>query len=422
VAENNGAPGSQSTLRGVEQLELLGVHAKRVERPANEKEAQSVLAAASAEGLSVLPCGGGTAMGAGVLPETVDMAFDTTALDRVLAFDSQNLNLAVLAGMTIDGLNRHLAGVETGFYLPLDPPLSRRATIGGTYASNGSGPMRLLYGTVRDLALGVRGIDAQGREVGFGGKTVKNVSGLDMTRFLVGSAGSLGVITSISFRVLPMPEAASLCELSFRTEEDVEKFLSDLRKSVLIPSAVVLDDSPTGAAEGFRVLAGFEGHPKAVERQTRELVSMAQTFGGAGEAQPGREPMIEALRLAVDPQDPDVCPLTLKVSVPIARGTRTCAALRGVSKESGVATKTALLAGNGVVFVHATEAGEEALIQLIRGVKELVEPDDGHVAPVRASRAVLSQWGPRVDSTLERLVLRPVKEKLDPAGMLPPII
>ena len=111
--------------------------------------------------------------------------------------------MTVLAGTTLNGINEFLAGQGNGFFLPLDPPFSERATIGGVYASNGSGPSRLRYGAVRDQVLGVRGIDAQGGEVGFGGKTVKNVSGYDLTKFLIGSAGSLCLITAAIMRVYP---------------------------------------------------------------------------------------------------------------------------------------------------------------------------------------------------------------------------
>jgi glycolate oxidase FAD binding subunit len=218
------------------QLETLGVHAKRLEKPSTEREAQRILARAARERMTVLPVGGATALGTGVLPEAVDLVVDTTGLAKILVFDPRNLNLAVLAGMTLDAINEQLAQHERGFFLPLDPPLSHQASIGGIYAANLSGPSRLRYGTLRDQALGVRGVDAQGREVGFGGKTVKNVSGYDLTRFFIGSAGSLCLITSLSLRVYPLPEASSLCDLSIENLEGLEKFLSALRASVLIPS------------------------------------------------------------------------------------------------------------------------------------------------------------------------------------------
>ena len=220
-------PGSVSP--GVWGLQSLGVEVQQLEKPPGEKEAREILARAFQGRRTVFPCGGGTGLSAGVLPQRVDLALDTTGMDKVVDFDPLNLNLEVSAGMTLDRINEFLAGQEKGFFLPLDPPWSNRATIGGVYAANSSGPMRLRYGTLRDLVLGVRGIDSRGREIAFGGKTVKNVSGYDLTKFLIGSAGSLCLVTSVTIRVYPLPEASSLFDLVFGTLEELEKFLTALR-------------------------------------------------------------------------------------------------------------------------------------------------------------------------------------------------
>ncbi len=408
---------NEATPRGIRALESLGVRVKHVEKPAEEREARQILAKVFREKLTVFPCGGGTALASGVLPETVDIALDTTGMSRVLAFDPRNLNLAVSAGMTLEGIKEFLGGQEKGFFLPLDPPMVQRATIGGVYAANASGPSRLRYGTVRDQVLGVRGTDARGNEVGFGGKTVKNVSGYDLTKFFIGSAGSLCLITSISLRINPLPDSASVCELTLGSLEELEKFLSALRTSVLVPSAVVVE--PTGAA--FRVVAGFEGHPQAVDRENKDLLALAGKFGGAGEGRVGREAMMQALRAAVDPPGVGLDILTLKISVPIGQGARTLAAIGKLAQECGLAAKTTLYAGNGVILLYVTAQGD-AVSRLINGVRELGRSSGGYTSPVHLHRTLLSRWGPRVDSGLHQFVLRPIKEKLDPSGVFPPIL
>ncbi len=402
---------------GIRALESLGVRVKHVEKPAQEREAQQILAKALKEKLTVFPCGGGTALASGVLPETVDIALDTTGLSRVLAFDPRNLNLAVLTGMSLEAINEFLGVQEKGFFLPLDPPMVQRATIGGVYAANASGPSRLRYGTVRDQVLGIRGVDARGNEVGFGGKTVKNVSGYDLTKFLIGSAGSLYLLTSISLRIHPLPDSASVCELTLGSLEELEKFLSALRTSVLVPSAVVVE--PKGAV--FLVVAGFEGHPQAVDRENKDLLALAGQFGGAGESREGREAMVQALRRAVDPPEAGPDGLTLKVSAPISQGPRTLAAVGKLAQECGLVAKTTLYAGNGMILLYVTAQGD-AVSRLINGVRELGRSSGGYPSPVHLHRTLLSGWGPRVDSGLHQFVLKPIKEKLDPSGVFPPIL
>ncbi|GAB4275914.1 MAG: FAD-binding oxidoreductase [Deferrisomatales bacterium] len=412
MADRPGDGGSAPAAFGVGEVERLGVAVRRAERPGSEKEVQTLLAAAHREGWTVLPVGGATSPGVGVLPETVDLAVDTTGLDRVLAFDCQNLTLAVLAGMTVDAVNGFLAEQGRGFFLPLDPPQSDRATLGGCYGANASGPLRHLYGTLRDQVLGVRGVDARGREVGFGGKTVKNVSGYDVTKFLVGSAGSLALITSISLRCLPIPEASALCEAGFADPTGpVEAFLSELRGSVLVPSAVVLTEGPAG---GCRALVAFEGHPGAVERQVRDLEALVRRHGGTAQCRDGRQALQAALREAMDPEPLGPDRISVKVCVPIAAGARTLAALRPLVDSP---RKLALLAGTGVIHVSAA-AGEGVPAERVRA---LARAEGGHAVPVRGHRSPLGAWRSRGDDPVARYVLGPLKEQLDPTHVFPPI-
>jgi glycolate dehydrogenase FAD-binding subunit len=408
-------------------LESLGVRVKRTERPAAEKEAQRILGQAFKEKWTVLPCGGGTSLAAGVLPETVDMVLVTTGMNRVLAFDPRNLNMAVSAGMTLDQVNQFLAGQENGFFLPLDPPQSYRATIGGAYAANSSGPLRLRYGTLRDQVLGVRGADSQGREVGFGGKTVKNVSGYDLTKFFIGSAGSLCLITSLSLRVYPLPESSSLCDLIFGTLEELEKFLGALQRSVLIPSAVVVTGLSGGPGVSdtvgmrFRVMIGCEGLSQAVERQNRDLLKLASEFGGLGDARTGRDTMIRGIRSTVEPDRFLEDPLFLKISVPIIQGLRTFAVIHKAAQQYGLPLKGVLSAADGVMFLYTGEAQKKNTAIFLKELKDMVAAGRGYIAPLLAHRSFLQSWGTRAEPSLHRLVLQRIKERLDPTGVFPPI-
>ncbi len=266
----------------------------------------------------------------------------------------------------------------------------------------------------------------QGKAVAFGGVTVKNVSGYDLTKFLIGSAGSLCVITSIALRILPIPEASSLCELAFEKGEGVHDFLGALRSSVMVPSAVVMDGPPLAAASAEarrarRVLVAFEGHTAAVERQNRDLIQMAERHGGLGKAALGREAMTKGLRSAVDPDGFGTQPLALKVSVPLVQGPAAYSAVQDLAIRGELENKLALLAGNGVLFVYAGSGDDEVLLQFSKGVREVASRLGGHVVPIQGPRAVLSAWGPRLDPVLQRQVLKPIKQMLDPKGILLPL-
>lgn len=401
-----------------EILKEVGVEAARVEVPASEKEVQSILARASKEKLKVLPLGGGTSLGVAVLPEKVDLALDMRGMNSICELDPRNLNMVVQAGKSIQSINQELAQAERGFMLPLDPPRSQEATLGGAYAANMSGPLRHLYGALRDQVLGVRAVNVEGSQVAFGGITVKNVSGYDLTKFLIGSAGSLCVVTHVALRILPVPEASGICRMEFPSESDLEGFLSELRQSVLLPSAVV---ARWGAGEAVKLLTvALEGHPKAVERQAREIQGMAARHGGSGKTLEGRETFVESLRLAVDPRGDIHRTLALKVSVPIARGLGTAMAVEDLAVRGSLKVDLALLAGNGVFFAYATDESDQLLREFSKGVRETALRNGGHVLPVWGTRGSLDGWGPRIDPAVGRNVVMPIKQSWDPLGVLLP--
>ena len=126
-----------------------------------------------------------------------------SALNRVVVHNAADLTLAVEAGITLSSLREVLA--TEGQFLALDAPLPARATIGGTLAAGVSGPLKWQYGSARDLVIGMKTAQADGRITQSGGNVVKNVSGYDMARLHVGGLGTLGVITEVSFKLTPLP-------------------------------------------------------------------------------------------------------------------------------------------------------------------------------------------------------------------------
>ena len=406
---------SNPALSALNELEIMP---GRVERPENDEQLKQILSDAWSEGESVMPLGGGTALGVAALPDNVDIALDMTGLSDIVNFDGSNLNITVRAGMTLDAINEFLEKKGRGFFLPLDPPFSHRATLGGAYASNASGPFRQLYGTLRDQALGIGAVGADGTPLHFGGVTVKNVSGYDLTKFFIGSAGSLCVIQDVSLRVHPFPDASGVCEFEFDDHEKIRKLLSDLRASVLAPSGILVTN---GSGASYRVVGAFEGHRDAVGRQIKDFSSMSEKLGGKGSGETGREAMLSKLRSSLNPEDESKAGLILKAGVPIIKGPDAMHACAAIGKDVGADMKTVLLGGNGVLYLYASGSDDAVSDKLIQQVKERIKALDGHVQPLKASRSILSSWGSRVDSIVGSHVLGPIKQKLDPKGVLLPL-
>src|SRR5258708_4882188 len=147
-----------------------------------------------------------------------DVTVSTAALDRVLKYEPRDLTISVEAGVRYRDLRRVLAG--HGQMLPLDPPFAKDATIGGIVAANTSGPRRRLYGTARDMVIGMTFATLQGKLVNSGGMVVKNVAGLDMAKLMIGSFGTLAAIAVVNFKVFPIPVGSRTFVMEFASVAD----------------------------------------------------------------------------------------------------------------------------------------------------------------------------------------------------------
>ena len=167
-------------------------------------------------------------------------------LSRLLEHEPGDLTATVEAGMTVEAFQAALRG--RGQWMSLDPADARRATIGGVLATNASGPRRHLYGTARDLLIGVTVVTADGAIVRGGGKVVKNVAGYDLPKLFVGSYGTLGVIVEATVKLRPLPDHERLVGIRFDRLKDAGAAARSVMASDLIPNAIELLDATAAAA------------------------------------------------------------------------------------------------------------------------------------------------------------------------------
>jgi len=222
-------------------------------------------------------------MGGPIFPSDVTIA--TTGLTRLLSYEPKDLTVSVEAGMPYAELSRILA--ENRQMVPLDPPFADRATIGGVISTNSSGPRRRLYGTARDLVIGMTFATLEGKLVKTGGMVVKNVAGLDMGKLMIGSFGTLAAVAVVNFKVLPAPQVERLFLLSFDTLESAMAARDKILKSVLQPSGIDLLNRLAAKILGWTgyvlaVQAG--GNAAVVDRYEKELREMGSLEIGDAKA------------------------------------------------------------------------------------------------------------------------------------------
>ena len=221
-------------------------------------------------------------MGGPVRP--AELLVCTRGLRRVLQYEPNDLTISVEAGMAFADLQKLLA--TNGQMIALDPPFPAQATVGGIVAANSSGPLRRLFGTARDLIIGMQFATLEGRLVRTGGMVVKNVAGLDMGKLMIGSFGTLAVITSVNFRIHPLPEQTNTFLLSFPDLDSAIEKRDSIVRSILRPMALEIISPPAAArlgASGYVLVVRVSGSANVLARYAEELAS-GERLSGAAEA------------------------------------------------------------------------------------------------------------------------------------------
>ena len=252
--------------------------------PATAREAAEILKSAGASKQRILTGGRfSKKLMAGPTDTGANLTLSTVRLSRVLQYEPRDLTISVQAGMPFRELENLLR--KNRQMIPLDPMLSEECTVGGVVAANTNGPRRRQYGTVRDFVIGMQFAMMNGRLVDTGGMVVKNVAGLDMGKLMIGSFGTLALITSVNFKVVPLPPAERTFAIAFPTSTAALEARDKLIRGPLQAVAVDLLNPVLASQEnlsGWTLLLRFGGNDALMERCEREVVAL-------GNAQTGNE-------------------------------------------------------------------------------------------------------------------------------------
>ena len=274
-----------------------GVAPSLVARPASSAEVVEIVRFAKSEKLALIPCGRRTKLGIGMPPARYDIALDMTGLNQIAYYDPGDLTLSVDAGMSLTELADALAELKQ--FLPLAVPFFEECTVGGTIASNIGSSLRPGYGSARDFLLGAEFVNGAGTFTKSGGRVVKNVTGYDLHKLLIGSLGTLGAITRLNFRTFPLPEGYGHLVGAFSSVDSVVRFQAMVAKSPLSPSSFeILGPEAAQVVAGFQggrdsalpswfthgawhVCVEFEGVESVLRRYSAELVQYAEECGAS---------------------------------------------------------------------------------------------------------------------------------------------
>jgi len=227
--------------------------------------------------LRVLPCGNGTKLDWGGLVSRADVVISTSKLNQVIEHCVGDLTVTVEAGVKYQDLQAILA--KEGQFLAIDPPYGADATIGGILATASAGSLRHRYNSVRDMCLGIEFVRADGELVKAGGRVVKNVAGYDLMKLLTGSYGTLGVVSSLTFRLYPLPEYTQVVAIT-GSAEAIAQAQQKISTSVLTPTACDLLSATAiadlGLGQGIGLVLQFSSLKASVIEQCDRVATLAK--------------------------------------------------------------------------------------------------------------------------------------------------
>jgi glycolate oxidase len=220
---------------GSDETEDLYFAPDLVVKPATTAEVSKVLRIADRFGVPVTPRGAGTGLSGGALPVHGGLVLSVERMNRVLEIDERNLAAVVQPGVITEAFQTQVEA--KGLFYPPDPASRGSCMLGGNLAECSGGPRAVKYGVTKDYVLGIEAVLPGGEVIRHGGKLLKNVTGYNLTQLLVGSEGTLAVITEITLRLIPLPSARQTLLVPFDTLDGAARTVSAIFRKGLVPSA-----------------------------------------------------------------------------------------------------------------------------------------------------------------------------------------
>lgn len=255
----------------------------------NTDQVKGAVECANRHTVPILPRGAGSGFTGGTLPVQGGIVLVLTRMNRILSIDADNLTAVVQPGVITADLQR--AVEKQGLFYPPDPASKEFSTLGGNIAECAGGPRCVKYGVTKDYVLGLEAVTPQGHIIRTGGHTLKNVVGYDLTKLIVGSEGTLAIVTEITLKLLPKPEAKKTMLIQFETIEGAARGVADIIRSRIIPTTLefldgatincIRDISPVPLPEKCSALLIIEvdGDPDLIEKQARQIVDVTRPLG-----------------------------------------------------------------------------------------------------------------------------------------------
>ena len=387
------------------QNAIDGALPQSIIEPGTADELARVLQVATGAGLHVIPRGGNTKLEWGNPPHAADLIVSTRRLNRVIEHAWGDMTATVEAGCMFQQFQQTLT--QHGQRLALDPLWPDRATIGGIVATNDSGPLRIRFGSLRDLIIGITLVLPDGTLAKSGGKVVKNVAGYDLPKLATGSLGTLGIITQAIFRLHPVPRESRTLTFDTTNGATMNSFLVKILDSQLVPTGLQVR---AASSSPIQVDLRFEGTATGCDAQCEQVLAM-----GAARSESAQDVWTAGASLWAGSEQSVICKFSL---LPNALGAFP-EKLKLLSEKTQLSwSLVAQAVGVGLLRLEST--GIAVLLDVLRDLREGLETSGGSLSLLRCPlelKKKIDVWGSPGDALQ---LMRSIKTQFDPTGVLNP--
>lgn len=408
--------------------------------PADAREVSEILKLANEEGFPVVPRGAGSGFTGGALPVEGGLVLVMTKFNKILKIDTENLIAFVEPGVVTGDFQEEVE--KLGLFYPPDPSSLKFSTLGGNVAECAGGPRAIKYGVTKDYVLGMEVVLPTGEIISTGVQTVKGVVGYDLTKLIVGSEGTLGVITRIIVKLIPLPASKKTMLAIYPRLEDAGNTVTEIIASKIIPAALeFMDHSAIACVEDFLeiglpveaeaiLLLEVDGDPNIVDRDADRIQEICLKHGASGveiaEDKESEENLWRARR-AISPSLLRVNPTKINedITVPRSRIPDILSKIDDIAKTSRLDIVNFGHAGDGNIHVNIMidKKREEEVSRAREAVKEIFQATLDLGGTISGEHGVGITKAPYLKMELGDLgveMMRKIKKIFDPNNILNP--
>ena len=427
---------------GHDESEDLHVAAEVAVRPITTAEISKILTLATAANVPVTPRAAGTGLSGGAIPVWGGIVLSVDRMNRIVEIDADNLMAVVEPGVVTERLQNEVEKI--GLYYPPDPASRGSCTIGGNVAENAGGPHCVKYGLTKDYVLSLEAVLPDGRVMRTGGKLRKDVAGYDLTQLLVGSEGTLAVVTEVTLRLVPLPRFRRLLLAPFDDLDRAARGITAIYRSRITPSALELvEKSALKAAEEHlarpvpysdaeaQILVEVDGQDEAAVEADLARVGEVLMEAGALDAMladtPAKEKDLWKIRRCLGEAVKKIASyIECDTAVPPSKVPDLLRGVRAVAAKYGIRQISYGHAGDGNIHVNVLSGDpdprhrEEVLRPAIAAIFDVATSLGGTITGEHGVGCVQSRYLSKCRDPAAIATMRAIKDAIDPLGILNP--